>query len=476
MPHAAVANDVLNGYDAAGSSRNCPMTMRNGLPWLALAIIIQAGLLLPGWAGEPAQQVALVLLAYAVAGAGFAGVLILIVRRSQAAVSRSELVLIVVAGVVFRATLFPLPPATSPDVHRYLWEGLVHEAGFSPYVHPPAAEVLDPLADAYPTHAANVRQPSVHPEIPAIYPPTVQMLFWANAALFHGALWGWKLILLAFDGLLAVAVMVLLRQAGQSYRWLAAMWWCPLLLLETYEGAHLDLVGVSLLTAAIALCNGRRYLTAGALLGLSINVKYLWPGLVFLYLLPRVWRERRALRFGLATLAMVGLAWLPYRAGLVNVWQTSRHFMEHWAFNDLLFELLRLLGGPPWLPGLLAGVLLLTLTAVLALRSPREERQDVWRLTGAGLLLSPVAYPWYFLWVLPGLAGKLPGWLVAWVFLVPALHIVDWHYAATGEWDHMKWLWYVVGVVPGLLLLHDIRRRLANRSRTDAPLQETGEA
>lgn len=91
-------------------------------------------------------------------------------------------------------------------------------------------------------------------------------------------------------------------------------------------------------------------------------------------------------------------------------------------------------------------------------------------------MLSPVAYPWYFLWVLPGLAGKLPGWLVAWVFLVPALHIVDWHYAATGEWDHMKWLWFVVGVVPGLLLLRDIGRRLANRSHTDASLQETGEA
>ena len=30
----------------------------------------------------------------------------------------------------------------------------------------------------------------------AIYPPAAQMLFWINAKLTGGTLWGWKLILL----------------------------------------------------------------------------------------------------------------------------------------------------------------------------------------------------------------------------------------------------------------------------------------
>jgi hypothetical protein len=411
-------------------------------------MLLEAGVLLPHAANDSVQQVALVLLGFLIGGAGFVVLLSLIVRSGDRRMSRQEWLVLLVAGLMFRLTLLPLSPATSPDVHRYLWEGLVQQAGLSPYVHPPGAATLDPLAAVHPEHAANVRQPSVHPDLAAIYPPTAQALFLLNARCFDGALWGWKLILLCFDALLLGAMVVLLRQTGRSPRWAAAAWWCPLLLFEVYEAGHLDLIGVALLTAGIAMYRQGRKLPAGVLLGLSINVKYLWPGSVLVYLIAADWRQRRFWRTPVAAGVTVLLSWWPYRESLGGAGRTSRRFLEEWQFNDLIVEFLRLMPGPRWIPPLLAFAVLLVFVVALARSRRRDLATDTWRITGVGLLLSPVAYPWYFLWAVPGLAFGAPVWLVVWILLLPVLHVVDWQYAATGVWNPMPWLWAVVTVPP----------------------------
>jgi hypothetical protein len=380
--------------------------------------------------------------------------------------------LVLLAGLVFRLTLFPLAPNVSPDVHRYLWEGLVQQAGLSPYRLPPSDAALDELAAQYPRHAANVRQPSTHQDIASIYPPVPQLLFRFNAAIFDGALVGWKLILLLFDGLLAGALLYWLVRRGVSGGWLAAVWWCPLLLIESYEGAHLDLVGTALLTTALIFAVERRWIAAGLLLGLAANVKYLWPLLLAALLFGRSLPGWGAVRFALAVAFAGVVVWLPYWDDLPAALATARMFAERWTFNDIVFEAVRLIPGPAFLPPLLVALVLAVLAALLIWRKGGELWRDAWLLGGAGLLLSPVAYPWYFIWILPGLAWRPPLWLVIWIVSVPLLHSVHWHYVATGSWNPMVPLWYIVTVPPALLLARAWWQRL----RTPASLSACSDA
>lgn len=427
---------------------------------LICAAVMEATFVLLHLARDRSEQVAFVLLSYLVSSVAFAWLLWQLRRPHPQSPARWTITVVVVAGVAFRLTLLPLPPATSPDVNRYLWEGVVQRLGFNPYVSSPNAPELAPVAEAYPALAEAVSQPSVHPHIAAVYPPVTQALFLVNAVLFDGALFGWKLILLVFDGLLASALWVVLKGRSAATAGLAAVFWCPLLLLESYEGAHLDLIGAALLVLAIVAMERRHPIVAGVALGLAINVKYLWPLLLLILLIRPALGQRRCLAFITVAVVVAVICWVPYRSGIASALATARYFAEHWTFNDVIFEALRYLPGPRWLPMSLVLAVLIGLAVCLAWRRTGDIWADAWLLSGTALLLSPVAYPWYFLWIVPGLAVRAPIWLVVWVLSVPALHLVDWHYVATGQWDAMPWLWLIVDGVPAVLLIKAWRGRL----------------
>jgi alpha-1,6-mannosyltransferase len=426
--------------------------------------MMEATFLLLHFARTPAEQVAFLLLSYLVSGLAFGWLLWHLRNAERSCTSRWTLVVVVAAGIAFRLTLLPLPPATSQDVQRYLWEGLVQWQGFNPYILPPTAQELAPLAGDYP----NVWRAINHPNAPAIYPPFAQFLFLCNAVLFGGSLLGWKAILLVFDGILAGGLWMLLKDRSLASVGLAGVLWCPLLLLETYEGGHLDLVGAALMVVAIVALRRGRPIVSAIALGLCINVKYLWPFLLLIILARHAARQRRCVVFVTVAVAVAVASWMPYRSGFESAVATARAFAESWTFNDLIFEQVRRLPGPRWVPMALVFGVLIGLAGALASRRPQGIWFDAWLLAGTALLLSPVAYPWYFLWIVPGLVLRPPMWLVAWVLSVPALHLVDWRYVCTGQWDPMPALWIVVGVIPGVLLLRAWWQRLARPDRGEA--------
>jgi hypothetical protein len=51
---------------------------------------------------------------------------------------------------------------------------------------------------------------------------------------------------------------------------------------------------------------------------------------------------------------------------------------------------------------------LIVLAAGLVWRRSEDVWSGAWLPAGTGLLLSPVAYPWYFLWIVPGRAYRPP--------------------------------------------------------------------
>ena len=439
---------------------------------IVAALLMEAAYASIHLARSAQEQIALVLLVYVIAGAAYCMVLWRLRSAGQWVPPRGTWAVAIGAALVFRLTLLPLHPRTSSDTNRYLWEGLVQTQGVNPYVFPPNAPQLATTADR---HASVYREVN-HSDVASIYPPFAQLLFRLNASLAGASLMGWKLILLVFDAVLAIAVWWVLRCRGMETIGGIAVRWCPLLLLESYECGHLDLVGVALLAVAIAAMERGRWAASAAMVALSINVKYLWPALAVPLLAVRAADRQRMLAFlGLVATTVVA-CWLPYHEGIPHALATARTFAETWTFNDPIFELLRAIPGPHWLPMAFVLAGLSALAALLIRRRSVDPWLDTWLLSATALLVSPVAYPWYFLWVVPALATRPRWWLIAWPLAVAVLHLlVGYRHMLTGRWDAMPWASVPIAAIVGIRLGHMWLRRLSVPSSPARQSYATGD-
>jgi len=326
--------------------------------------------------------------------------------------------LVVVVGLVLRAAFFFSTPILEDDYQRYLWDGGVVAHGLDPYAHAPADLLLgagmpraawDPLVD----EGDDVLQQVNHPHLRTIYPPVAQGAF----ALAHViAPWkplGLRLVWLGLD---LIVCLLLLRGLGRASdrAWRLAIYWLnPLLIKEIYNSLHMEMVLLVFATAALVWAGRKRFLPACVALGLAIGAKF-WPALWVPLLLRRRGLGKRRLAIGLLVAGAVALACvLPILRGGTGEDSGLSAYASHWEMNDGAFVLL--LAFFEWWAGahgmLLAraSVALLVLGVLTTrLKRPVGDGADVtgralW-VVAALFLLSPTAFPWYFLWCLPLLA------------------------------------------------------------------------
>lgn len=170
--------------------------------------------------------------------------------------------------LVIRLVWIAYPPGLSEDVYRYLWDGSLGAEGHNPYLETPAN-----LPDVQ-QRRPQLYERMAHVDRGSIYPPAAQFLFTASVLTGGTSLVVWKLLLLAFEGLL----VLIWRRAGRRRPAPLALWLLhPLAVIEFYSSGHLDLVGIVWMTASLAaltLAGGAlRALAAGALCGLGTMTK-----------------------------------------------------------------------------------------------------------------------------------------------------------------------------------------------------------
>lgn len=297
-------------------------------------------------------------------------------------------------ALAVRLPLLLCAPTLSDDVWRYVWEGEVWRAGFSPFAHAPDDPALAHLRDAA---WANVN----HRAVPSVYPPLAQALF---VLLAPGGVLAWRLFSAACD--VGTSAVLGRRDPAAGLLWALL----PLPALETAVSGHLEGPGVLLLVLALG---GRAWAAAAATL-----VK----------LLPAVllWR-----RWGWATLVAAACLVVMRTDGL-DTYQAT------WAYNASLFAILAPLGRLP------VQALGATVVAAILWRSNDPGRIALWTF-GAFVALSPVVHPWYVLWPL---AAALWNGARAWALLaalIPLSYVVLATYdPATSTWTEPTWVRWVV--------------------------------
>lgn len=355
------------------------------------AVAAMAGL------GDLGDAVPAYLALHGIAAAGWAVFGVSAVLGPPSRRPRIALAAVLLLGLGARLALVPGPPDLSDDVWRYLWEGRIGVAGFSPYAHPPADAVLAPLRDPDWHRVA-------HRDVSTIYPPAAQLLFRAVATLAPSVT-GFQVAAVAADAALALVLAAALSRRGLPFERVGLYWLCPLAMVEVARGAHVEPFALLAMAGGLALLDSGRFAAAAVAAAVGAGVK-VFPAV----LLPLVLRGAGTARGRAASIAAFGIALalptMPFARDGAALLRGGATYGGRWEFNSCAFALLRpLLGGEGArlaVAGAFAGLL-----GSLLVRS-RDPARACAALGLGFVLLSPTVHPWYGLWA------------VAWLPLVPS--------------------------------------------------------
>lgn len=362
--------------------------------------------------------------------------------------TRGALLVVLLAAVVFRATLFPLAPTLSNDLYRYAWEGEIQRAGHNPYLVSPADPGVAPWRPA-----EFERLPGK--EFPTAYGPLTQMLFRLTA--YFDGLAGFKLLSVAFDLATLLLLVGLLGVRREPPARALLYGWCPLVVLEFAGSGHNDSLALFALLLGNLLIIRQRAALSNVAMAAAAAGKWFAAVAAPVFLWRGRWRSLPA--FAAVLLA----AWLPYREAGWELFAGLVTYAEKWRNNESLYAVLMAATGEQSVAtgvglGVVGGLAL-----YCAARRIEPLRACTW-LLAAVLLFSASVFPWYVTWLVPFLCFyPHPALLVFTATVLLSYHPLS-EYSAGGVWQYQPWLVGLEYLPVYGLLLWSWARRTAQRA------------
>ena len=359
--------------------------------------------------------------------AGLWIVFALAVLALRAVPARAAVILIITGSIAISGAAMLGPPNTSTDSARYAWDGIVQNAGYSPYDYVPADPALEELRPEWlfpdPVVGADGELECVGSRIltskekgtgeilctalnrapvPTIYPPTSELVFVGVRALVSPDAEYWPMQ--ALGALLSIAMSALLvrelRRREMNLRW-AALWaWCPLVATEGVTNSHIDMVGaVLLVVATILVSQGRRW-RGGIALGVAIATK-----LIPVIGAPALLRGQ-GWKVIVGSIAAFALLYVPYviASGPSVLGYLPGYLSEEGYESGDRFVLFSLFADG--LAGVIIVGLIVAVTAALVWWKTDPANPWLGQTIMIGVVLMAVTprYPWYALLLVPMVA------------------------------------------------------------------------
>ena len=363
--------------------------------------------------------------------------------------ARAAVALVIVGAIAIGGAAMAGPPTTSTDSARYAWDGIVQNAGISPYEYVPADPALADLRTnwLFPAPVAGedgefgCRGARVmtfkevdtgevgcttinRVKVPTIYPPTSELFFAGVRGITGPEPQYWPMQLAGLLMSLGITALLLgaLRSRGLDPRW-AALWaWSPLAATEGVTNSHIDILGALLLVVAtVFVTSGRRW-GAGIALGAAIATKLI-PVIGAPALLGK-----RPWKIVLASIATFGVLYVPYvlTSGLDVLGYLPGYLSEEGYQSGERFILLSLVA--PGSAGLVLAMVLVLVTGLLVWwkTDPANPWLGQLLMIGTTLIIVTPRYPWYALLLVPMVAmtGRWE-WLAVPLALTERLLIPD---------------------------------------------------
>jgi alpha-1,6-mannosyltransferase len=371
--------------------------------------------------------------------------------------NRGNFWMIIVFGLLFRAVILPSQQIQEDDVYRYLWDGKVFANGINPFEYSPSEvndfkalriqnperyyeiyvernerelEQLDKLKWASPKSLKYLERVN-HPDVSTIYPPMAQFVFRLAHQIKPDSIVILRAGFLIFDILTLVFIIGILAKLGLDKSNCLIYFWSPLIIKETFNSTHLDIIGISLLTGSIYFLLCHRHKLATLFLAFGFLGK-LYPVILLpLYLkachenMTQMGKKPWLTLLGNTSLfiGVVVLGYLPFMGIGFQMFDGLKAFTLYWQSNDSIFAILvyifktvtgelaneTILSNP--LPIFLSKITVaLMLIGVVfrllyketsLLKQPVEFVRGLFWIMALVFLLSPVQNPWYLCWVVP---------------------------------------------------------------------------
>lgn len=308
--------------------------------------------------------------------------------------------IILAVAVLLRVIAFSAPhDGLTTDAYRYVWDGRIQWAGFSPYDQVPAAPELEELRDPDIYPRINQKERAV-----TIYPPMAQILFAVGNQL-SDSVTGIKAVMKMADLATIIALLLLLKAARMPLERVIIYAWHPLPLWELVSQAHIDAAAIALLVGGLAAVWHQRQGLAGGLLAAGVLVKY-FP----LALVPALWQRwdwRMPLGFLVVTAVLVAPYWWVSSgnlSGYLGQHLDNEGYKSGWGFHGIwLWRDVGFTGfaSEVWIG---ASVLVLVALAALSFWGRPAAAAEPWQLVliaSAFVWLTSPHYPWYFVWIVP---------------------------------------------------------------------------
>lgn len=341
----------------------------------------------------------------------------------------------ILSGLLLRLGFWDTnPDALSTDAYRYLWDGKLVSHGINPFLHVPDAEAL-----------AGLRDSNLYPRVEfkqsrTIYPPMSQVVFALSWSLGHGAVWPLRLILLLADLTIAALLFRKNRRAAVLY------YLCPLVVMESQGGLHIDLVGAALLLASWSLLDAGRSRLSSLLLSLAMVVKYVPVVLLPFFFtgsqkdFPRSapgFLRRFVSRRNLIPLSLVlglsMLSFLPLLNAGQKLWEQLFIYGAKWRFGASIAPFFQ------WVTGhdpLVFRLTLLLFTALFLYSARKVPVLDRIKLAILSILLTGSAlFPWYLLWLAPFVFLRPTPSEIFLLAMSYLLYHVNLNYFSRGIWE-----------------------------------------
>jgi hypothetical protein len=364
---------------------------------------------------------------------------------------------LIVFGLLFRAAILPSQQIQEDDVYRYLWDGKVFAHGINPFKFAPdeiseykSLKIQEPvyfnsrydeqsqnelaiLNDLKWEHDTALRfmERINHADVPTIYPPLAQIVFRLSQHIKADSIVTLRILFLAFDLMGMVFIVLTLRSLNLNQNFSLVYFWSPLILKETFNSTHLDIIGISCLCVSVYFLVRGRMTGSIFFLALSVLGK-LYSGILLPFYLQKSWMLARQKGNGDARIpalqlflfcAVVGVCYLPFIGIGEKAFEGLKTYSMYWQSNDSLFALLLYflkdiieLGVDAEIPvfgnsmilgkSIMALVVLGSVATLLIKNIPDADSTEEWVrnlfiVMTLVFLISPVQNPWYLCWVIP---------------------------------------------------------------------------
>ncbi|HUM47129.1 MAG TPA: hypothetical protein PLD84_09380 [Chitinophagales bacterium] len=360
---------------------------------------------------------------------------------------KSDLSILIIAGIVFRFLFLLCMPALSDDYFRFAWDGTMWTSGENPYTIIPAVYLQE--CDKHVNYLIDLYNGMNSPKYYTVYPPISQFIFGISAQLFPENLLGTVIMNRLFCIAAEMGTILLLQKILVHFnlpkRNVLLYALNPLVIIELSGNLHLEAVMIFFLALAIYLLIksmhhiktieepfsffspkqpsvivlgqpvkpgeleppvAKRLLLYSALsFGAAIATKLI-PLLFLPFLIKRLKWKQSLLYFFITGISFIVL-FIPFiNQQLLIQWGSSiQLYFQHFEFNASLYYLTRWIGFETVQHDIirLAGPLMALITFISIIYLAEREKNISWKhffeamqwsLT-IYLLLATTVHPWY---------------------------------------------------------------------------------